>query len=310
MTPNRPPSSSSGLWADVAEYNTTLDTWYQSCPSPVQSVLSGPYTTVSGWLQWVTGEPNTVAGQCATYQQLGQQVLDVGEQVSAAATGITQWQGEAHDAFLAKMELVRGNFDKLGPAIQQTQDILRAAAETSVEAANMILSIIRSVIEFLLTSLAISAALAVFTFGASFAAWIAANLAKGAHAVAKIAQGLARVAQVLTRIASLLEKLAAIMKKVAQVLKELRALLKALAELKKHVGIVGKGVITVATGLVRMPVKLPADAALGGVSGATGVPGLSMPGGLGEVIQAGNDAWDAVESSNKATRSATGIDLD
>ena len=294
----------------MAEYNNTLDSWYQSCPSPVRSVLHSPYTTVSGWLHWVTGEPNTVAGQSAIYQQIGQQVLEVGQQLSDTANGISLWEGEAHDAYMAKMALARGNFDKLGPAIQQTQEILRAAAETSVEAANMILSIIRSVIEFLLTSLAISAALAVFTFGASMGAWIAANLAKGAHALAKIAQGLARVAQVLTRIAGLLEKLAVIMKKVAEVLKALRALLKLLAELKKEVGIVGKGVVTAATALARTPIKLAADGALGGLSGATGVPGLSMPGGAGEVVQAGDDAWDAVEASNRATRSNTGVDLD
>ncbi|MEO7588006.1 MAG: hypothetical protein ABIS84_08260 [Arachnia sp.] len=294
----------------MAEYNNTLDTWYQSCPSPVRSVLQSPYNTVSGWLHWVTGEPNTVAGQCGTYQSLGQQVLQVGQQLSDTANGISLWEGEAHDAYMAKMGLVRGNFDKLGPAIQQTQEILRAAAETSVEAANMILSVIRSVIEFLMTSLAIAGALAVFTLGASMGAWVAANLAKGAHALAKISQGLARVAQVLTRIANLLEKLATIMKKVAEILKELRALLKLLAELKKDVGLVGKGVISVATGLARTPIKLAADAGLGGVSDATGVPGLSMPGGAGEAKQAAEDAWDAVSASNRATRANTGVQLD
>ncbi len=286
------------------QYNNALDTWYQDCPWPVQRVLESPYQTVSGWLQFVTGDPNKVAGYGPVYETIGREVARLSGEIDAASAGMRHWTGEARIAYDAKMVTLQSSLDSLGPAIAQTKQILTAAAETSVEAANMILDIIRSTIEFLITSLAISAALAAFTFGASALAWVAANLAKGAHALAKIMQGLTKVAQVLQKIARALEKIAQIMKKVAEILKVVKQILQALKEAKKGATLIEKGILTGATALVRTPIKLAADQVLDGVSAVTGVPGLSMPGGAGELWNAGGDAIDAVQASNEAVGAA------
>lgn len=294
----------------MTTYNNTLDTWYQSCSWPIQRVLETPYDTVSGWLQWVTGNPDKVAAECSTFESIGQQVAQLGADLSSTAKGIGQWEGDAHTAYLAKMAAVRGNFDKLGPAIQQTQEILRAAAETSVEAANMILSIIRGTIEFLVTSLAISAALWVFTFGASALAWVAANVAKGAHALARITQGLARVAQVFARLEQLLVKLSTILIRLAEILSDLRLVLAVLKDVKGSLKLAGWLKVTTAIAVIRTPVKLAANPILDGVGGAAGVPGVSMPGMGREIVETVGDGWDAVAASNRAKRANTGVDLD
>lgn len=289
----------------MTQYNTTLDTWYANCHWAIQKVLESPYNQVSEWLRWVTGDPNKVAGYAPTYAAIAQQVGQIAGEVEATATGIAGWEGPARQAFDAKMAELSRAFEQLAPAIAQTQEILHAAAETSVEAANMILDIIRGVIEFLVTSLAISAALSVFTFGASFGAWIAANLAKGAHALAQVASGLARVAQVLTRIGDLLVKIARIMEKIVEILKAIKTLLKALKELKKAVGLIGKGVIMGATALVRMPIKVAADGVLDGVTAVTGAD-INMPSGVGTTAGGAQHGWDAIEASRRAREAATG----
>lgn len=286
------------------QYNNTLDAWYQDCPWPVQRVLESPYRTVSGWLQFVTGDPNKVAGYGPVYEAIGAEVGKLSGEIETISSGMDRWTGQAREAYDAKIQTLRGSLDSLAPAIAQTREILVAAAETSVEAANMILDIIRSVIEFLLTSLAVSAALAAFTFGASAAAWVAANLAKGAHALAKVMQGLEKVARVLQKIAQALEKVAAIMRKVAEVLRRVKEILKLLKEAKKGASLLEKVMLTGVNALVTAPIKGAANPVLGGVSGATGVPGLSMPGGVGEVLNAGRDGIDAVQASNEAVDAA------
>lgn len=286
------------------QYNNTLDSWYQECPWPVQRVLESPYETVSGWLRFVTGDPNKVAGYGPAYAAIGAEVAKLSAEVDTLSNGMGGWTGAARDAYDAKMRTLRGSLDSLAPAIVQTREILTAAAETSVEAANMILDIIRSVIEFLLTSLAVAGALAAFTFGASAAAWVAANLAKGAHALAKVMSGLEKVARVLRQVAQALEKVARIMRKVAEILREIKALLKLLKEAKKGASLLEKGLITGINTLVTTPIKLGANVVLDGVSGATGVPGLSMPGGVGELLNAGRDGRDAVQSSDEAVEAA------
>lgn len=288
------------------EYNNTLDTWYSNCHWAIQEVLRSPYETVSGWLRWVTGDPNKVAGQGPVYTQIAQQVEQLATDVRSTATGISGWEGSAHDNYLMTMGKVEESLQKIAPAIAQTNEILKAAAETSVEAANMILDIIRGVIEFLVSSLAISAALAVFTFGASFAGWIAANLAKGAHAVAKISSGLTKVANVLTKIAQALEKIAKIMKQIAEFLKAIKEILQLLKDLKKDVGLIGKVVITGVESIIKMPINAAGNVVLDGVTDVTGAE-INMPSGPGSMKSGAENAGDAFGASNRATEAATGV---
>lgn len=294
----------------MTTYNNTLDTWYQSCSWPIQKVLATPYDTVSGWLQWVTGNPDRVAAECSTFENIGRQVTQLGADLSTTAKGISQWEGEAHSAYLEKMAAVRSNFDKLGPAIVQTREILRAAAETCVEAANMILSIVKATIEFLVTSLAVSAALAIFSFGASFVAWIAANIAEGVNALARITQGLARVAQVLFRLEQLLLKISTLLKRLAAILQELRLILSVLKSVKGSLALAGSLKATLAIAAIRAPVKLAANPILDRIGETAGVPGVSMPGMGGELWDGAGSGWDAVSASNRAKSANTGVELD
>ncbi|MBB1484491.1 WXG100 family type VII secretion target [Tessaracoccus sp. MC1865] len=288
----------------MTEYNNSLDSWYQQCPWPVQQVLEWPYQKTSEALRWITGDPNRVAGYAPTYDAIAQRVQQLGAEVESARAGIGMWDGQARMAFDAKMRQVRQNLESLAPAISQTQEILRSAAETSVSCANLILDIIRGVIEFLVSSLAVAGALAVFTAGASAVAWVAANLAKGAQALATVLKGVERAAKVLQALARALTKIQAVMKKVADVLKAIRELFLAIQKAKKGAGLVDKALLTALAAPIKIPTTLAGNAALGGVSAVTGVPGLSMPGGVGEVLNAGGDATDAVGSSNEAVGAA------
>lgn len=287
------------------EYNNKLDEWYGQCPSPVQKVLEWPYTQFSEALHFITGEPDKVAGQGQVYLAQGQALITLANDIDQVRNGLTEWTGEARNAFDGKMNTLKANFEQLGEAVKATDEILKAAAETCVEAANMIIDIVKMIIEFLLTSLAISAALAVFTLGASFAAWIASNIANGLRAVAQMVQGLTKVAQVLEKIASMLTKIAQILTKVADILRFIKELLAALKELKSGAGLLGKGLLIAATAAVRAPVNVAANAAINGANNGLGSDVIpNMPGGVGEAVNAGRDGADAVGASNRAVDAA------
>lgn len=287
------------------EYNNKLDEWYGQCPGPVQTVLEWPYTQFSEALHWITGEPDKVAGQGQTYLAQGEALLQLAGDIDQIRNGLTEWTGQARNAFDGKMDTLKGNFESLGEAVKATDEILKAAAETCVEAANMIIDIVKMIIEFLLTSLAISAALAAFTFGASIAAWIATNIANGLRAVAQMVQGLTKVAQVLQKIAQMLTKVAQILRKVADILRVIKELLALLKELKSGASLLGKGLIMGATAALRFPVNAAANAAINATNDGLGTDVIpNMPGGVGEGINAGRDAHDAVGASNRAVDAA------
>lgn len=291
------------------EYNNTLDLWYHDCHWAIQEVLRWPYEKASEGIRWVTGDPNKVAGQAPAYESMAGEVERAASEVQRLTASIQGWEGETNANFLSTMERIQTQTANLAPAIRQTTEILHAAAETSVEAANMILGIIKGVIEFLVTSLAISAALAAFTFGASFAAWIAANMAKGAAALARIMSGLTRVASVLNRIASALQRVAQIMKKVAEVLKLIKEIMQALKEAVKGAKLISKEklVLTGIQSLARLPIKGAAWGPLAGVDAVTGAD-IDMPGPVGSLGRAGMSGGRAVGSSNDAVDAATGVD--
>lgn len=289
----------------MTQYNNTLDNWYANCHWAIQEVLRAPYEQVSEWLRFVTGDPNKVGGEAQTYVAMASEVSNVAGEVQRVAASIHGWEGEAREAFNAKMAELQQAFQELAPAIEQTQEILHAAAETAVEAANMILDIIKMAIEFLVTSLAIAAALAVFTAGASFVAWIAGKLAYGAAKVAEIMNGLARVAQVLNKIAELLNKVREVFLKIKHVLKFIAELLKALKAVRKEVGLLGKGILFGVEQLIRLPIKAGGNLLLDGVEAGTGMD-FDMPSGVGTGRSAVEHGGNAVGASNRAVDAATG----
>lgn len=288
----------------MGEYNNTLDTWYWDCPGPVREVLSWPYEKTSEALRFITGDPNKVAGHAPTYDAIARQVERMARQVESTRAGIGMWEGEARVAFDGKMVELQENLVSLAPAISQTQEILHSAAETSVSCADLILDIIRGVIEFLLSSLAVAGALVVVTVGASAAAWVAANLAKGAHALSKVLKGVEAAVKVLQALTRTLTKIETIMRKVAKVLKTIREVFQAIEKAKKGAGLVDKAILTALAAPIKISTNAVSNVALDGVSAVTGVPGLSMPGGVGEIINAGEDMADAVGSSNDAVGAA------
>ena len=287
-------------------YENKLEQWYGSCPDPVQQVLNwgGAYDKVNGWLKDVAGDPEVIMSYAPKYTELGNRVTQVSKEISTLAKGIQGWTGEAHDAFLAKTTDFSGKVTKISEALQGTPQVLEACAKGAVEVANCIIDIVKMLIEFLISSLAVSAALSVFTAGASLAAWVAGNIARAAKAIADIVRVIEKFARFLEKIAQLFMRINQILLRIKDIIKAIQAVFKGAKDISNLVFAGSKGLTGFAakkalkTG-IQAPIKLGT-----GLAANPLLPGdTKMPGGVsegGHAVQDGRDAWGHIKEAREA----------
>ncbi|MDO5287874.1 MAG: hypothetical protein Q4G45_13790 [Actinomycetia bacterium] len=278
-------------------YQNTLEQWYSSAPGPVQQVVSwsGLYDKANDCVKWIAGDPDQIMSYAPRYTELGTQVSQTSQEIETIAQGIEGWTGESHDTFLKKACEFAEKIDKIAEAVKGTPEVLEACAQGAVEVANCIIDIVKMVIEFLITSLAVSAALSVFTFGASVAAWVAANLAKGAQALAKVVQVAEKFARFLEKMARLFQKIAEVFNNIAEIIKVIKEVFQAVKAIKGGglVGFAAKKAVTV-------PISIATSKAANAV-----LPGSPMPSGVGEAMKAGQDGYDAWQQIQQARDAAS-----
>jgi len=279
----------------VSAYSNDLEKWYGGLPGPVQSILDvARYHWVNDALHWIAGEPDKVAGLGPQYVAQGEQVKQLATQITTIKNSMTAWTGQAHDAFDASMVEMSGNFTQLGDAVVATDEVLKACAEACVAQANLVIDLFKSLIEFLLTSLAVSAAMAVFTFGASIAAWIAANIAKGLATLAKVVSSCEKLAAFLMKLAQLFVKIAKVLIKIAELLIKLWTKWEKIKKAK----IWGSKADFLAKLAIQIPVLKAADAVTPGP--------VHAPSGVGEGRDAVGHGADGVNAAGDAEDAANG----
>lgn len=271
------------------EYVNKLEGWFQSAPGPVQSVLRPVFDPANELLKSVAGDPEDLVRAGQKYVDLSREIIAVAEQ-EASDRGMLAgaWEGLGYDAFSNRAKDIEERLEAVGEVTASTQEVLEAAAKACVEGANLIIDIIVMLLSFAIATFVIKAALAVFTFGASMAAWVAEQIAAGITALARIMQVVAKVAQVLQKIAQVFKNLQATLKALAELFRELRLLLKSLDALVKSTNLVSKA--RVATMGVRgAGYGLTNQAVLGG----------SVPMPVGSTVEAGQSAFDAVDAAQE-----------
>lgn len=282
-----------------ATYQNDLQAYWNGLPAEVQSVFGFIYKPINDALEWVCGDPDDLMRGAAVYTEVGPLVSSLADDLGSAARSVQgSWEGPDFDAFQSRMVELEETLRTLGEAISSTTEILEAASEAAVESANAILSIIKMVIAIALSSLVLSLALSVVTFGASMVAWAAGQVANAAVALSRVAVITTRMAAFLQRIAALFMRIKDLFLRIKQVLEFLSALVKTLRGLSKGKDIFGAAVPW-SERLVWMGVHGGVNAA--GSYPINQLPGLELPGLLGELINAGESAHNSHEAAEDAT---------
>jgi WXG100 family type VII secretion target len=284
----------------AAAYKNELESAFGQLPGWLQSPLRPIFDKFDEGLHWVAGNPDDLMRAGQVYVQLGQQIQQLTEQQRQDRAKLAgAWEGEAYEAFTAKMQEIEQGLTTLSQATTKTQEVLQAAAQACVEGANMIIEIVVALIMWLVSTIIVNAALSVLTFGLSLAAEVAEAVAGALTSLARVFSVIEKVAQVLEKIAQVLKKIAAIIKKIVELLKKLEGLLKELKSWSKE----AKLFKAPADWALRKGVNAGTNVAVSkGVGAATG--GYDSPPGIGgSLLHAGADykgAWDAADRAEQA----------
>lgn len=273
--------------AVATEYQNRLEQAFGALPGFVQDALRPAYRPVDDAIHWVCGDPDALLDAGQKYVSIGTSVRATSKDVAADARVLeAHWSDEAGRAFRRKMDNIVTAIDGAGEAIGETDTILSASARAAVDAANTICDIVVSTVEFIISDIAVSAALSLFTFGASAAAGLAAAIARWADAAFEVSRVVEAIVKILDMVAKLLREL-------AELFRELKALFELLKSLRKEAGFIAK--YTVWTGAkvaVKKPVQLLWDA----------VPGVpdQPAGGVHWLIEGGKDVHQVVDDVHSA----------
>jgi hypothetical protein len=248
-------------------------------------------------LQAVAGEPHQLVAAGQTYVVLGDQVRQLADQQRADRAALAgHWSGDGYDAFSDRMAEVEDQLRQLGDNVGKTREILQAAAQACVEAANAIIEIIVGLLMIWLADLLIDAVLSAFTFGAAMLATIVEFIAEGLAALAEVASVVERTAQILLKLAKLLREIVELLRKVAVVLGRLRELLKTMkAAYKAAKGWDKAGLFALRAG-AKTGVTKGIDAVTDGY--------VNIPGTGGKMLHGAKDLYHSVQDADRAADQA------
>ena len=210
-------------------YENKMETWYSSLPGIVQDVLHPVFEQVDEKLKWVAGDPDALSQAGGVYVRLASEMQTIAQGVAQdIAPAGEEWEGEAADAFDAKMAELVNALDTMSANIGATDELLQHCAQAAVDCANMIIDIVVALVNFAITTLVAGLALSVLSFGLRAAASAATEQARGAMALSRIGGICQKLAQILVKVAEILTKIARILQRIAAVLKKIKALMDAL----------------------------------------------------------------------------------
>lgn len=155
--------------------------------------------------EWVTGDDEQVHETARRWRAMSEAVSQVAfdEQASVARV-VGEWEGLAQRSFDDAVDQVVRDLKEVAVRTSDVADLLDEAAVAVRRAEQIVRDLIRELIEWAAISLAVSAAGAIITLGASAAAGAAAAAAKAGIVGAKIAAQLSQLALELRRIQLLL----------------------------------------------------------------------------------------------------------
>lgn len=209
---------------------------YAGMPSLVGKAMGPARSWFQSALEWVCGDPELLRSTGQQYVELGRDVSNLSMDLGELVADVPTWQGPAATAYRSTMTEAVDVVNKVGGFVGTTNEILVAAAEVAVEAANLIWDIVVELVKWLVTTLMKAMAASTFSLGASIAAWLASAIGQVCAVVTKVAQVVGKVGTLLMKIVTLLQKLAAVITKYKAVLDKIQQLLSRVKQLGDRFG--------------------------------------------------------------------------
>lgn len=152
-------------------------------------------------LEWVTGDDEQVHELARRWRAMSEALTHVAHDERGALERVDgQWEGLAHTALVEAVVDIRRDLDAVAEGASEVADLLDQAALAVRRCEQLVRDLVRELIEWAAISLALSAAGAIITLGASAAAGAAAAAARAGIVSAQITARLGQLALELRRI--------------------------------------------------------------------------------------------------------------
>lgn len=180
--------------------------WMSGLLGEIYSVLKPLVNPLVEKWDSVVGQPESVNQVAAEWRGMSESLTNLAafQKESAAATA-SGWEGLAHDAYVEKVQEVAAAISEMADQVKGVAGFLDQAAEEVRNVEQLVKELIFELIEWAAVSLAVGAAGAIFTLGASVAAGAAAAAARAGVTGAKIANLLRKVEAALRKIRAMIK---------------------------------------------------------------------------------------------------------
>ncbi|RRD46817.1 hypothetical protein [Tessaracoccus sp. OH4464_COT-324] len=192
---------------------------------PTKGVMAVVQVGIMLATKLIVGEPDNVEGNAPTYDQLCNNIQQIGSQAQQASGAVQFWQGPAAEAFRKKVSDVVQQVQQTAPMLKQMGELLRNAAQAAKEAAQSLQQLVREVVTMVEVAYQIAQAAASVTYGASLAKWFAWAIAQAARLLAQVIKIVKQIADFLNKVATVVKNLQEFFQKASQVINALCKLL-------------------------------------------------------------------------------------
>lgn len=204
----------------MSQYPGQVGAAFSQAPFLVQGALGIARAGTTMLVQAVAGEPDTLEAAAPQYREIARQVAELSSS-AAEASNINGWEGQAREAFDAKVKAVADQTEALSPQIAQTADLLVQAAQTSRRAAEQIVNTVQQTIQMITAAYQKVKAAAAVSLGQAIAAFIQWVISMGAQIVSMVRQIGEMAAGLLSRAGAMLQRLGSLVQQGAQRIKQL-----------------------------------------------------------------------------------------
>ena len=204
----------------MASNASTTEEWMSGFLDAIYSVMKPLLNPLVDKWDSVTGDSQAVYDTSAKWRGMAEGMRNIAEfEIDGGDATTDGWQGLSGTAYRSAVTEMAGYLEDIAEQMDGVSGFLDQAAEEVYNAEQLCRQLIYELVEWAAITLAVSAAGAIVTFGASAAAGAAAAAAKAGVTGVKIA--------------NLLRKVATALKKVADAIKAYKAFLKGLGFKKK-----------------------------------------------------------------------------
>ncbi len=186
-----------------------LNQLYDQLPEQVKLVYdqNDTYRKIIESLDQTIGRPEAITATMAAHERLSNQLSEVAKHISELPLTISGWTGKANESFTEHTRRSSVSLTKLSELTDETKQVLDTAVRATEAGERLILNLVRSSLNYSVSSLDKAQSIAGLTLGTSISTWASLNVVQANQLLKLVEQNTARVQTLIARLTVLLKEI-------------------------------------------------------------------------------------------------------